>query len=145
MSTEDQTINYSLAWCATRSLETAVYRRQGETPEWYRWLTKLNGTTVRGDINIGSAHSPISNHGHVFGRDGGTAQGHANRSDLSLTLEGTTKTNKGTKERGCATEFSSHKVFRVRNNIVIIHLLLCNQISLILQTHLLALTFNAYE
>lgn len=72
---------------------------------------------VRGDINIGSAHSPISTHGRVFGRAGGTTQGHANRPDLSLTLEGTTKTNKGIEERGCATEFSTHEAVRARNNM----------------------------
>lgn len=44
--TEGQTINCSPAQCATRSAETAVYCHQGETPEWYRWLTTLNRTTA---------------------------------------------------------------------------------------------------
>lgn len=67
--------NYKLqpgSVCATRSTETAVYCHQGGTPEWYCWLTTLNRTTLSQRGTRGNARSPISNHGHVFGRDRGT-------------------------------------------------------------------------
>lgn len=53
---------------------------------------------VRGDATGGSAHSPLSNRGCVFARDGGTGKDAQNRPGPSLTPGGRGENKQGQRE-----------------------------------------------